>query len=78
MRTTVVQEKDVQTVGEGLGEGVDEELEALGIEIRQCEEEPLAGRRRYGPVDLEPFKDVLHRANGPYPKGREVPSADRQ
>lgn len=78
MRAAVVQEEDVQTVGEGLGESVDEELEALGIEIRKCEEEPLAGRRRYGPIDLEPFKDVLHRRDGLYPTGREAPSADRQ
>jgi hypothetical protein len=77
MLATVVQEEDVQTVGEGLGEGDGEELEALGVEIRQCEE-PLAGRRRYGPIELEPFKDVLHRADGLYTPGREAPSADRQ
>jgi hypothetical protein len=42
MRPTVIQEQDVQAVGEGLDEGVDEELETFGVEIRQFEEEPLA------------------------------------
>ena len=44
----------------------------------ECEEEPLAGRRRYGPIDIEPFKDVLHRADGLYPIGRQAPAAHRQ
>jgi hypothetical protein len=38
MDATVVQEQEIQAVGEGLREGVNEELEALRVEIGQFEE----------------------------------------
>jgi hypothetical protein len=41
----VVEKQAVQAVGEGLGERVDEELKALGIEVRQFQENrfPVVG-----------------------------------
>ena len=78
MDATVVQEQEIQAVGEGLREGVDKELETLRVEIGQFEEEPLTRRGRHGPIDIKPFKDVLHRADGLYPEGGEAAAAHRQ
>jgi hypothetical protein len=78
MEATVVQEQEVQAVGEGLREGVHEEWETLRIEIGEFEKESLPRRGRHGPIDIEPFKDVLHRADGLYTEGGEAAAAPRQ
>ena len=59
MRPAVVEQQDVQAVGEGLGERVEEELKALGIEVRQLQEEPCPGRRGDRAIDLKPLEEVL-------------------
>jgi hypothetical protein len=64
MRPTGIQEEDVEAVGEGLGEGVDEELETLGVEIWQFEEEPRSRRGRHSTIDVEPLENVLDRPHG--------------
>jgi hypothetical protein len=76
MGSTVVQEQEVEAVRESLGEGIHEELEALGIQIRQFQEEPLTRRGFHGPIDIEPLKHVLHHADGLHARGGEAPPAD--
>jgi hypothetical protein len=78
MRATVVQEQEIQAVREGLCKGIDEELKALGVQIRQFQEEASTRRGLHGAGDVEPLKDVLHRANGPHPTGRETAAAGGQ
>jgi hypothetical protein len=78
MRATVVQEQEIQAVGEGLREGVDEELKAVSVQIRQLEEEARARGRLDRAIDVEPLKDMLHRADGLYPPGGETAAADSQ
>ena len=78
MRATVVQEQEIQAVREGLRKGVEEELKAISIQIRQLEEEALARGRLDRPIDVEPLKDVLPRADGLYPPGREAAATDRE
>ena len=55
MRPTVVQPQEIQARREGLREGLDEELAHLRIEIRQFQEEPVAGRRLHGARDVGPL-----------------------
>jgi hypothetical protein len=74
----VVQKQEVQAVREGLGEGIQEDLEALGIEIRQLQEEPLARGRLYGAIDIPPLEDMLHRAHRLHATRGEAPPADGQ
>jgi hypothetical protein len=76
MGPTVVQEQEVEAVWEGLCEGLHEELEALDIQIRQFQEEPLTRRGFHGPIDGEPLKHVLHHADGLHAIGGEAPAAD--
>ena len=74
----VIQEQDVQAIGGGLGKGVEEDLEHLGIEGGQFEKEALAGGRRHGTVDLEPREDVLDRSYGLDAAGGEATAAHGQ
>jgi hypothetical protein len=76
MGSTVVQEQEVEAGWESLGEGIHEELEALGIQIRQFQEEPLTRRGFHGPIDIEPLKHVLYHADGLHAIGGEAPPAD--
>jgi hypothetical protein len=78
MRATVVQEQEIQAIREGLCKGVDEELKALGVQVRQLQEEASTRRGFHGSIDGEPLKDVLHRADGLHPPGRETAAADGQ
>jgi hypothetical protein len=74
----VIQEQDVQAVGKGLREGVHEELEHLGVQIREFQEEALARGWGHGAIDIEPFEGVLDDPDRLDPLGRESPSAHRQ
>jgi hypothetical protein len=74
MGATVIQEQEIEAVGKGLRQGVDEELKGVGIQIRQLQEQPLARGRGDGAVDVEPFKGLLDRPHGLNPAGRQ-PSA---
>jgi hypothetical protein len=58
MGTAVLQE-EIQAIWLGLCEGIHEPLEALGIQIRQLQEEPLAGGGFHGTIDIEPLKNML-------------------
>ncbi len=78
MRSTVVQEQEIQAVSEGLGEGIDEELEHVRIEVWQFQKEVLAGGRCHGTVHIPPLKDVLNRANRLHPTRGEAPPTDGQ
>lgn len=78
MRHTIVQLQEIQAVREGLGKGVDEELEVVRVRVRQCQEVALARRGRQGTIDVEPCEDVLDRANGLHATGGETASADCQ
>lgn len=77
MGATIIQEQDVQAVGEGLGEGVDERLKHIGIQIRELKEEALTCGWGHSAVDIESFEGVLDHPNGLDPRGREAPSAHR-
>jgi hypothetical protein len=74
----VVQEQEIQAVREALGEGSQEELEALRVEIRQLQEEPVARGRLHGAIDRQPLEDLLHRANRRHAARGEAPPADGQ
>lgn len=78
MCPAMVHKEDIQAVSEGLGEGVDEELEHVRIEIRQFQEEALARRGFHGAIDVEPFEDMLHRANRLHTTRGKAPPADGQ
>jgi hypothetical protein len=78
MRATVVQEQEVEAVRKGGREGIDEELEAGGIQVGQFEKEPVAGRRLHRAIDVEPFEDMLHAPDGLHAIGREAPPANGQ
>gem|GEM_PF-1574388 len=60
---TVVQYEDLEAVGEGVRERVDEELEHLGVQIRRLEAEPVTRRWLHGAIDIEPLEDMLDRSN---------------
>src|ERR687891_111992 len=45
VRATIVQEQEVEAIRKGRREGIDEELEAVGVQRGQFEKEPVAGRR---------------------------------
>ena len=47
--------------GKACGEGVHEQLEHLGIQIRQFKKEALTRGGGHGAIDIEPFEDVLDR-----------------
>jgi hypothetical protein len=74
----VVQEQEIQAVREDLGEGIQEELEALRVEIRQLQEEPIARGRLDRPIDIEPLEDMLDAPDGLHAARGEAPAADRQ
>jgi hypothetical protein len=76
VRPAVVQEQAIQAVREGLGEGVHKELEALGIQIGQLEEKPIARCRLDSAIDIEPLKDVLDCPDGLHPTRRQTAAAD--
>jgi hypothetical protein len=78
VRPTVVLQEDIEAVGEGVREGIDEELEHLGVQIRQLEEEPLTRRRLHGAIHIAPLEDMLDRAHRLHPTRGEAPAADRQ
>jgi len=78
VRVTVVQQEDIEAVRESVREGVDEELEHRGVQIRQLEEEPVTRRRLHGAIDIEPLEDMLDRANRLHPTRGEASAADRE
>jgi hypothetical protein len=52
MGPTVVQHEEVQAVGEGLREGVDEALEPLGVQRGPLQKEPLTRGRLHRAIDV--------------------------
>jgi hypothetical protein len=76
VRPTVVHHEDIQAVGEGLREGVDEELEHRGVQIGQFQKEAVARGRLHGAIDVEPLEDMLNGANRLHPTRGEAPAAD--
>lgn len=63
---------------EGLREGVHEQLEHVGVQIGELQEEPLACRRLHGAKDIEPLEDMLDRPHRLHAASREAPAADGQ
>jgi hypothetical protein len=61
-----------------VGERIDEELEGVGIQLRELQEEARPRRGLHGAIDVEPREDVLDRATGLHPTRGEAPPADRQ
>jgi hypothetical protein len=75
---TVIQEQDVQAVGEGLREGVHAQLEPVSIQRGEFQEAVLARGWGDGAIDREPFAGGLEDPERLDPLGRESPSAHRQ
>jgi len=78
VRPTVVYHEDIEAVREGLREGIDEELEHRGVQIRPLEEEPVARGGRYGARHREPRKDMLDASHRLYSTRGEAPAPDGQ
>jgi len=71
----VIQEQKIQAVAAGLREGVDEEQKHLCVQRGQSQEEPTTRGVPHGPIDGEPFEDVLDGADGLHPSDGEQPEA---
>jgi hypothetical protein len=56
MHAIIVQEQEIQAVREGHREGADEDLKALGVQIRQLQKEALPADRLHGAIDIEPLE----------------------
>ena len=63
VRAAVIQEQDVQAVGECLAEGVKKELKGICVQIRELQKETFASCGSHSPIDVEPLEDVLDQAN---------------
>jgi hypothetical protein len=71
-RAAVIQEQKIQAVAEGLREGVDEEQKHLRVQRGQSQEEPTTRGVPHGPIDGEPFEDLLDVADGLHPSDSET------
>jgi hypothetical protein len=78
MRATIVHHQEIEAVGKGRREGLDEELEAFGVQIGPFEKEPVACRRLHRAIDVEPFEDMWHAPDGLHTARGEAPTADGQ
>lgn len=78
VRPTMVQHEDVEAIREGLREGIDEELEHLGVQRWQLQEEPFPRRRLHRARDIAPLEDMLNRPHRLHPARGEAPAADGQ
>jgi hypothetical protein len=78
MGATVIQAPEVETVGAGVGEGLHQQLEHLGLQRGECQEEALAGGWGDGAIDREPFDKVLDGPQRLDPTGREPTPASGQ
>ena len=68
----------MQAVREGLGDGMQEDLDALCIARGQLQEEALARRRLYGTIDRQPREHRRPRARWLHATRGEAPPADGQ
>ena len=59
MCPTVVQQEDIQAVGKGLREGINEELKHCGVQIGQLQKEPVPCGGLHGTIDIEPLEGML-------------------
>ena len=66
MCPAVIEEQEIEARGESLCERVNEELKHRRIQLRQFQEEPVIGHGLHGAMDVKPFEDVLHGADGLY------------
>lgn len=78
MGPAVIEEQEIETRGKRLCKRVNEELKHRRIQIRQFQEEPVAGYRFHGAIDVEPFEDVLDGTDRLYAPRCEAPAANRQ
>ncbi len=76
MGPAVVQQEDIQGIGEDLREGVDEELAHLGVQIWPRQKEPLTRGGLHSAIDVAPLEDMLDCSKRLYTTGREAPPAD--
>ena len=74
----VIPAHEVQAVGKGLGEGIHEALEHVGMQRGACQEAARTRRRGHGAIDRAPGAGVLEGPQRLDPWGRESPSAHRQ
>ena len=78
MCAAVIYEQDVEAVGKRVGECIDEDLEGVGIQIRELQEEALARGWGHGPIDVEPLEGVLDQPHWLDATGGESPPAHSQ
>ena len=76
VRPTVVYHEDIEAVREGLREGIDEELEHRGVQIRPLEEEPVARGGLHGAINIAPREDMLDGSKRLHSARGEAPAAD--
>ena len=74
----VIQEQDVEAVGARVGERIDEDLEGIGVQIRELQEEALARGRGHRPIDIKPLEGVRDQAHWLDATGCEPPPAHSQ
>ena len=75
VRPAVIAQQDVQAVRKGLGEGIHQELQGSGRQIRPFEKEPLPGGRSDSATAREPLAVMLDRPHGLDPARGEPASA---
>ena len=78
MGATIVHHQEIEAVRKGCREGIDEDLEAFGVQLGQFEKEPIACRRLHRAIDVEPFEGMLHAPDGLHTARGEALTADGQ
>jgi hypothetical protein len=68
----------MEAIGQGVGEGIDKDVEGLRIHRRSFATETLPRGRGPCALDIEPCEVVLDRAHGLDTAGREAPSTHGQ
>jgi hypothetical protein len=78
MCPTIVQQEDIQAGGEGLREGLDEELEQLGVQRGPLQQEPVPCGGFHGAIDIEPLEGMLDGSDRLHTTGGQAPPSDSQ
>jgi hypothetical protein len=75
---TVVQPEEMQAIRKGLCEGLDAELEPLGVQRGPRPNAPITRGRRHRAIDGAPREDMLDCSTRRHATGGEAPPADAQ
>jgi hypothetical protein len=78
LRATVIPQEDMQTLREGLGQGIEAAWAHVCIEVGPCKEAVVTRGGFDRTIDLEPREDMLYAPDGLDTARREAPAADGQ